>query len=124
MAYGLKASSCHPLKYTFPISYICYSGHLIGVRMKSPGQMRLFIHTQFDHYTKNSELYVAAWIAKDVVNRNPEFLVGDGKTYGMYYNPPLMKGATYILYTAFVSQINETVCNVAFNYLINIIAFI
>ena len=53
--------------------------------------------------------YIAAELLKDRVDNNPEFVVGDGTTYGSYNNPALIEGDTYTLYTGTVSRTNETV---------------
>ena len=56
-----------------------------------------------------TETNVVAEIPQENVKKDPTFVIGDGKMYGSFYNPPLAKGATYTLYTGFVSRINETV---------------
>ena len=53
--------------------------------------------------------HIAAEIPKDTARRNPEFLIGDNKTYGMFYNGPLMKYQNYKIYTAYVSRIDHDV---------------
>ena len=53
--------------------------------------------------------HVAAEIPKDTVRRNPEFTIGDNKTYGIFYNGPLMKNQNYKIYTAFVSRVDRDV---------------
>ena len=53
--------------------------------------------------------YIAAEIPQEDVKIDPIFVIGDGKTYGSYYNPQLTEGLTYRLYTAFLSRVNETV---------------
>ena len=55
------------------------------------------------------ESYVVAEIPKDKVQMKRKFVIGDNKTHGSYYNPPLKEGTTYTIYTGFVSRINETV---------------
>ena len=56
-----------------------------------------------------SESYIAAEIPQAVIKEDPMFVIGDGKIYGSYNNPPLTEGAIYTLYTAYVSRVNETV---------------
>ena len=53
----------------------------------------------------------SAYIAAELPGRLPgKFVVGDNKTYGRYWNPPLQEGAVYEIYVGAVSRINETVC--------------
>ena len=62
---------------------------------------------EFLHHDNNPSAYVAA----ELPGRLPEkFVVGDNKTYGGYWNPPLQEGAVYEIYVGAVSRINETVC--------------
>ena len=61
---------------------------------------------EFRHHDENPSAYVAA----ELPGRLPgKFVVGDNKTYGRYWNPPLQEGAVYEIYVGGVSRINETV---------------
>ncbi len=63
---------------------------------------------EFRHYDENPSAYVAAELPGSLPGK---FLVGDNKTYGYYWNPPLQEGAVYKIYVGAVSRINEKVNN-------------
>lgn len=52
--------------------------------------------------------YITAEIAD--VNRETEFVVGDNKTYGGYYNAPLKKGQTYDVWVGLVVTVDGVSC--------------
>ena len=61
----------------------------------------------FRHHDEDPSAYIAA----ELPGRLPgKFVVGDNKTYGRYWNPPLQEGAVYEIYVGAVSRINEKVC--------------
>ncbi len=66
--------------------------------------------SEFTHYDMSPTKYIAAELSKIQVIRDASFVVGDDKTYGSYYNPPLKEGKSYQLYTAVFSRISDTVC--------------
>ena len=61
------------------------------------------------HYKDSTDDYIAAELSKQMVTDN--FVVGDGNTYGGYYNGPLETGATYEISVGSVSRGNGTVCS-------------
>ncbi|XP_072016801.1 receptor-type tyrosine-protein phosphatase delta-like [Amphiura filiformis] len=58
-------------------------------------------------YQDSKDSYVAAELDKTSVQDT--FVVGDNKTYGGYYNPPLEKGATYNIRQGSVSKSGDQV---------------
>ncbi len=73
-----------------------------------PGITRRRRQSGSGHYL-DPRFHVAAEMPKFTVNSNPEFVIGDNKTYGRFYNGPLMTDQTYKIYTAFISRIDEEV---------------
>lgn len=63
-------------------------------------------------FAQLSDSYIAAEIPKTDVKADYTFVIGDGKTYGPYYNPPLVEEATYKIYIGLTSRVNETVINI------------
>ncbi len=69
------------------------------------------VHT-FQHHDKNPSANVAAELPGSLPER---FIVGDNKTYGHYWNPPLQGGAVYEIYVGAVSRVNKTKAIVVWN---------
>ncbi|XP_033636578.1 receptor-type tyrosine-protein phosphatase T-like [Asterias rubens] len=98
-------------------SSIYVSHYQIGVRKikdtrASTGKVVKRAVPEFRHHDENPSAYVAA----ELPGRLPgKFVVGDNKTYGRYWNPPLQEGAVYEIYVGGVSRINETMANVEWN---------
>ena len=88
---------------------ILHSDYRIGVQRYYDTNRKRRQAAKFDNFLQNPGSYIAAEIVKDDVNKDSTFVIGDNKTYGSYHNPPLAEGATYKLYTGFVSRVNETV---------------
>ena len=59
------------------------------------------------HYKDYTDDYIAAELSKQMVTDN--FVVGDGNTYGGYYNGPLETGAMYNVRVGSVSSGNGMV---------------
>ena len=81
----------------------------VGVQRKNVTSRKRRNTDEFDHSVMTSESYIAAEIPQEIIKKDPTYVIGDGKTYGSYNNPPLTEGAIYTLYTAYVSRVNETV---------------
>ncbi|XP_033636860.1 receptor-type tyrosine-protein phosphatase F-like [Asterias rubens] len=105
----LRLASTNTSKYT--------SSYQIGVKSIADdstltGKISKRSAPEFLHHDNNPSAYVAA----ELPGRLPEkFVVGDNKTYGGYWNPPLQEGAVYEIYVGAVSRINETKASVVWN---------
>ncbi|XP_071799479.1 receptor-type tyrosine-protein phosphatase F-like [Asterias amurensis] len=105
----LRLASTNASKYT--------SSYQIGVKSIAgdstlTGKISKRSAPEFLHHDNNPSAYVAA----ELPGRLPEkFVVGDNKTYGGYWNPPLQEGAVYEIYVGAVSRINETKASVVWN---------
>ena len=72
---------------------------------------------EFRHYTENPSAYVAAELSGGLPEK---FVIGDNKTYGSYFNPPLQEGAAYTIHVGAVSRINATVKKMFFVFFFNL----
>lgn len=72
---------------------------------------------ELDYHTahkKGSSCYVAAKLQ----NMNHEsFTIGDGKTYGRYFNAPLVHGQIYDLWMAATSYMDGVSINIKYTYM-------
>ncbi|XP_033636809.1 receptor-type tyrosine-protein phosphatase F-like [Asterias rubens] len=105
----IRLASTNASKYT--------SSYQIGVKSIAgdstlTGKISKRSAPEFLHHDNNPSAYVAA----ELPGRLPEkFVVGDNKTYGGYWNPPLQEDAVYEIYVGAVSRINETKASVVWN---------
>ncbi|XP_071800003.1 uncharacterized protein [Asterias amurensis] len=105
----IRLASTNASKYT--------SSYQIGVKKIAgdstlTGKISKRSAPEFRHYDKDPSAYIAA----ELPGRLPgKFVVGDNKTYGRYWNPPLQEGAVYEIYVGAVSRINETKASVVWN---------
>ena len=87
--------------------HVSNRGYQIGIKLKTniPGEQP----AEFTRYVSSPLSYVAAELLKEDIIANPEFVIGDNKTYGSYHNPPLKYTATYLIYVGLISRIDKTV---------------
>ncbi|XP_033636798.1 receptor-type tyrosine-protein phosphatase delta-like [Asterias rubens] len=93
------------------------SSYQIGVRDISSGltpidKISKRYAPEFRHHDEDPSAYIAAELPATLPGK---FVVGDNKTYGGYWNPPLQEGAVYEIYVGAVSRINEKMASIVWN---------